>query len=222
MKTRNVQLWVLALAATGFVSAANVVQAGAGIFGSDIGLKINGGNNTFYELSLLGDGRHAPIASGTVTLPVDLVATGFDGLNLGTFNINTDSLLVIGGGVLTFKNDGTNVTSATVAYSVDGGPFQFLNLGFNEDNVNGALGDQRWASTDASVDILTGLANGVHTLSAYTFASTENPTDTIFDSQNGANYNATFTVVPEPTTWAMLVSGLGILVGFQRRRRRLS
>jgi hypothetical protein len=220
MKIRNAKLLALALAAVGFVSTANLVQAGAGIFGSAIGLKINGGNNTFYEMSLLNDPRHAPIASGTVTLPVDLVTTGFDGLNLGTFDINTDSLLVIGGGVLSFKNDGTDVTSTTIAYSVDGGAFQFLNLGFNEDDVNdGAGGDQRWASTDASVNILTGLANGAHTLSAYTFGSTSD-SGNIFDSQNGANYNATFTVVPEPTTYAMMLAGLGVLAGVQRSRRR--
>ena len=221
MNISNHKLWVLAVAAAGFVSVANLVRANDGIFGSDIGLKINGGTNTFYELSLLNDGRHAPIASGTVTLPVDLNTAGFDGLNLGTFDINTDSLLVIGGGVLTFKNGGSDVTSATVAYRIDGGAFQFLNLGFNENDVSGSVGDQRWASTDASVNVLAGLTNGTHTLSAYTFASVNDGTGTVFDSQLGNNYNATFTVVPEPSTWAMMLAGLGVLVVVQHRRRRL-
>lgn len=69
------------------------------------------------------------------------------------------------------------------------------------------------------MNILTGLANGAHTLSAYTFGSTSDSGD-IFDSQNGANFNATFTVVPEPTTYAMMLAGFGVLAGVQRSRRR--
>lgn len=217
MKTPNLKLLALALSAAGFIGLTGIAQAGDGIFGSDIGLQLNGGNTTFYELDLLGDSRHEPIASSTVTLPVDLNTSGFNGLNIGTFNINTDSLMIVGGGVLTFKNGSSDVTGATVAYSIDGGAFQFLNLGFNEDNVSGNTGDQRWASNNSAVNVLAGLTNGTHTISTYTFATAND--GTLYDNNGGPNYTATFTVVPEPSTWGMVLCGFGILLFFQRKRR---
>src|ERR1700761_175869 len=86
------------------------IFADTGIFGTDLGLEsnlINGGTPTFFEADLLGDSRHAPIASGAVTLPVDLNTSGFNGLNLGTFNPSAgDTLTLVGGEALTFKNNG--------------------------------------------------------------------------------------------------------------------
>jgi fibronectin-binding autotransporter adhesin len=40
-------------------------------------------------------------------------------------------------------------------------------------------------------------------------------------SVSGANLQVTFSVIPEPGTLVMLLGGLGMLVGFQRSRRRL-
>jgi hypothetical protein len=219
---KKLTLWLVAV--TLLAPAAHLFGS-AGIFGTDIGLKsnlINGGANTFFEADLLGDSRHAPIASANVTLPVDLNTTGFNGLNLGSFNPGAgDTLTFIGGEALTFKNTGTDVTGTFINYSIDGGAFTGFGLAFNEDNVNGTTGDQRWANTDQTTNLLTGLAPGPHTL-AFFASGTTNSVDSppqIFDSNGGANYTASFTVVPEPAT--ILLVGPALLGGlfFVRRRR---
>ena len=70
MKTRHsVKLIALALTAAAFLGLHSNARAGAGIFGSDDGLKLNGGAFTFYENSLQNDGRHNPLVSGGITLP---------------------------------------------------------------------------------------------------------------------------------------------------------
>ncbi len=225
MKTRDlIKLFVLAIVATGFVSLGNDAFAAAGIFGSDDGLQLNGGAFTFYENSLQGDNRHDPLVSGGVTGAPTLVTTGLPG-GLGTFDPSMgDSLLLIGGEALTYKNNGTDVTGAFVNYSIDGGAFSSISLTFNEDNVNGATGDQRWANTDFSIDLLNGQSLGTHTLAFYISATTDgvDSDPILYDNNGGLNFNTTFTLIPEPSTWAMMVGGFGILVAFQRRRRRLS
>ena len=224
MKTRNaLKLIALSLTTAGFLGLQNHAQAAAGIFGSDDGLRLNGGAFTFYENSLSGDGRHNPLVTGGVTVGPTLVTTGLPA-SLGSFNpFAGDTLLLIGGEALTFKNNGTDVTGAFVNYSIDGGVFSSISLTFNEDNVGGGTGDQRWANTDFAVDLLSGQTLGTHTLSFYISATTNgvDADPVIFDNNGGSNFNSTFTVVPEPSTWAMLLCGFGILLGVQRRRRRL-
>ncbi|HEY3663673.1 MAG TPA: hypothetical protein VGL24_11015, partial [Chthoniobacterales bacterium] len=136
MKTRaSLKLIALALTAASFVVLGNHAYAGAGIFGSDEGLTINGGAFTFYENSLQGDSRHNPLVAGGVTGGPTLVTTGLPA-SLGSFNpFAGDSLLLIGGEALTFKNGATDVTGAFVNFSIDGGAFSSISLTFNEDNV---------------------------------------------------------------------------------------
>ena len=210
--------------------ASSRLFADTGIFGTDLGLEsnlINGGTPTFFEADLLGDSRHAPLASGAVTLPVDLNTSGFNGLNLGTFNPSAgDTLTLVGGEALTFKNNGggssgTDVTGTFVNYSIDGGSFMSLSLPFNEDNVSGTSGDQRWASDTYDVNVLTGLSLGTHTIAFFASGTTNG--NQIFDSNGGANYTASFTVVPEPSTWAMgSLVALGLAGSAFRRFRRVA
>ncbi len=173
MKTRtSLKFLTLALAAVSFASLGHNAYAAGGIFGSDDGLQLNGGAFTFYENSLQGDGRHNPLVSGGVTAAPTLVTTGLPA-SLGTFNpFAGDTLFLIGGEALTFKNGSTDVTGAFVNYSIDGGSFSSISLTFNEDNVNGNGGDQRWANTNFSIDLLAGQSLGTHTLSFYVSATT--------------------------------------------------
>ena len=203
--------------------APSVMFGAAGIFGSDIGLKsnkFNAGGNTFFEATLLGDARQAPLANGAVvTLPVTLNTTGFNGLNLGTFNpFAGDTLLFIGGEALTFKNGTTDVTGTAINYKIDGGAFTPFSLTFNEDNVSGSPGDQRWANTDQAVNLLSGLSLGAHTLQFFT-SGTTNDVGAIFDNAGGANFTASFTVVPEPATVLLIAPALLGGMFFVRRRR---
>lgn len=158
--------------------------------------------------------------------------TDFDGANLGTFN--SGDTLQLGGQQKSFKNNGSDVTAHTLHYRIDGGSFQTVALNFQWNNGDGGApaglnnpGDQQWggdvqggnATFTVSSDILSGLSNGAHTLEVFSSITT-NGTDaavTIFNNNGGSNYSATFTVVPEPSSAALL--GLGGLALILRRRK---
>ncbi len=217
---------ILALATLG---TSNTVFAAAGIFGTAIGLEsnlFNSGDNTFFEADLLNDPRFAPtdqgFGSGNVTLPVVLNTSGFNGLNLGAFNPTAgDTLTLIGGELLTFKNNSSDITGAFINYSIDGGAFVPVSIPFNEDNINATTGDQRWASTTNAINVLTGLGNGAHTLSFFASAPTNgvNADPQIFDSNSGNNFTASFSVVPEPGSFALALLGSVGLLTLRRQRR---
>lgn len=144
-------------------------------------------------------------------------ATEFHGSNLGTFNLG--SQLYLAGQQKSFKNNGTDVTAHTLFWSLDGGTTSnALSYGFQAD-LGG--GDQRWGSDHVgglTSNILSGLTPGNYTLSVWSTIST-NGTDaptTIFNNRGGLNYNASFTVIPEPS--AALLGGIGALALLRRRR----
>ena len=119
-------------------------------------------------------------------------AIGFNGTGYGT----PASLTLNGGEIKSYKNGGSDVTGAFIHYRVykqtDPAPaFTELNLPFADDLGNG---DQKWAQTNAGVDILAlaTAGNGDYFLEVY-WRITTNGND-IFDSDNGANYKAPFTV----------------------------
>ena len=200
----------LFLAVLGTLPAAS---AASGIFGTGTVLGVNG-TKTLYATTLLNDNRHIPVG---VTTPA-LVLGGVPS-TIGTFNPTVgDALTLRGGEMLTFKNGTDNITGATINYRIDGGSFQTFNLTFNENNVNGAGGDQRWYGEGANINLLTGLSNGNHTLQVYytspfTF-TTGSGTHTI--NNGSANYAFNFTVVPEPA--AALLGSFGLLAILRRRK----
>jgi hypothetical protein len=69
---------------------------------------------------------------------------------------------------------------------------------------------------------MTGIsANGIYNLEVY-FEATSNE-GTQFSNNGGANYIATFEVVPEPSTYALLTLSALAMGGYViRRRRRVS
>jgi hypothetical protein len=192
------------------LASGSVAFSASGIFGTGTALT-NNGTLTFYQTTLLGDSRHQPSGASPTQN-----SAGLDGLDLGEFDpANGDSLTIGGGGVLTFKNGGSDVTGATVFYSVNGGAEVALGLGFNEDNVSGVGGDQRWYSDGAGADLLAGLSNGDHTLTVrYEATNTENGSPQPVHS--AGPFTADFSVIPEPS--AAILGGLGLL-GLLRRRR---
>jgi len=210
--------------------------AASGIFG--VGTVISsdiGGISSLdlFELTLLNDGRNAPAVPGaggeSLGAPTLIntndgggVSTWQDGSNpsLGTFDItNGDTLTLDGGEMLTFKNGGSNVSGADMFYSINGGSFQDATLAFNEDNVGSSTGDQRWYSdTAANANVLSGLSNGTYTLSVY-FRDSNSDDGNDYISNGGNNFNATFTVVPEPSSLMMLL-GSSVFGSFYLLRRK--
>lgn len=152
------------------------VFAAAGIWESYIVL-----NGTFYDVNA---------TTGNPNFPAQ---------NLGTFVAGSIPLTLSGGEVKTFKNNGTDIISARLMYRVyptgsPSGSFTAVNLPWVANLPN--PGDQQWQTTSAGIDLLNGLSDGNYTLEIYYEASTNsvNAPATIYDSNGGANYSATFTV----------------------------
>jgi hypothetical protein len=157
--------------------------------------------------------------------------TDFHGAVLGSFNVG--GTLQIGGQQKSFKNTGTDVTAHNLFWKVSGA---FTGVGMNfqwnfgdvgaPSGLNNA-GDQQWGgdvqggngSLVLSGNVLSGLTPGNYTLEVYSEIST-NSVDALASIANnnaGANYKASFTVVPEPSS--VLLGGLGALALLRRRRR---
>jgi hypothetical protein len=212
--------------------------ASSGTFGFGIELDgtgataTNSGVTTLYALDNSGTTRLLPTGStATLTSSWTGASTGAaPTFNLGTFVLGSGSTLTLdGGAILTFKNGGSDVTSANLNYRItpgigaSGSFASAINLPFNEDNVSGNTGDQRWATEALTTNLLTGLGAGTYTIDVFGAAPSSDGTH--FESNTGANFGATFTVqaaavVPEPGTWAMMIGGLGMLFGFQALRRK--
>ncbi len=216
-------------AATALTVLSGAVHASDGIFGTGIVLSLTTGGVSsldLFETTLLNDGRQAPLTSGggvSHGAPTLITTGGWDtgsGPSLGTFDTTQgDSLTLDGGEVLTFKNSGSDVTGALVGYSINGAGFTEKGLSFNEDNVSGNNGDQRWYSDSAiSTDMLSGLSNGTYTLSVYYHATTNDGDK--YANNNSNNFKATFTVVPEPSSLMMLLSSCVCGTFYLIRRRR--
>jgi hypothetical protein len=211
------------------LSTAVMSHADDGIFANYIGLNVNGGGNVWYGL----------IQPGPNTL------TAFQGLSIGTFT-TSQTLLISGGEVDTYKNEGANdatqgnnVTGAYLGYEVNEltpanipGSFSYLSLGFTANepfndaasNPDSTSGDQKWAQIPSTPNVISGLVPGTYQLEVYFYATTsdtDNDTSTpdLYSSNNGNNYIANFTVVPEPTTLALAgLSGLAAFLGIRRRK----
>lgn len=176
------------------------VLASTGFFGNGfIVLSLNGGSSTFYDLN-----------PQTQTLNPD-----FNGTFLGTFDPSLgDSLVIKGAEFNTFQDSGDNVSAVFLNYrDYSGAPPSFSSLSI--DFVSQSGNNKFWQSTNKNVSLLNGLANGNYFFEV--FGSGNTTAGDIFYSNNSANYTATFTVVPEPGTWA---AGAMTLIGCFYLRRR--
>jgi hypothetical protein len=197
---------------------------GTGIFGSYVGINANGSGNTFY-------GAQQPGSN---------FLTAFQGLDLGTFNTvsASDTLLLSGAEVLTFKNGTGNVTGSEVQWKVNrvtaptsDGSFAAVAVNFTADatfsdaagNSFSGGGDQKWANIASTPDVLSGLSAGTivspiqYELEVF-FRSFTNEGDR-FSNNGGSNFTATFEVVPEPSSYALLLGLVGLTFVMFRRRK---
>ncbi len=190
------------------LALATGAQAAAGFFGSFINITTNG--------------SAAWQAMGT-----------FNGSSLGTFDKSAGQTLAITGGEgLTWESDGDEVTSVAMQYSIQptGGTHSHTALNLKqtaEGSFSDALGQSytspggswntKWSDPSdwGSVDVLDGLSNGTYELQVY--LTGDGDAGPIVEDNGGAYYTATFTVVPEPSSAALL--GLGGLALILRRRK---
>jgi len=214
-------LLAAAVTAAAFLLASNRVQAATGVFGSYIGINPNAAGNTWYVAQ----------APGSVSL------ASFNRANLGSFNLSqTPSLFVSAWQLETFKNGGGDVTGAALFYRVyqQGSTrpiFTQLNGNFIANStftdaggvtITGS-GDQLWGQnpTGTYANVLNGIS--VSSLTTYEleiyFRATSNEGDR-FSNNGGLNYVASFNVIPEPSTYALLGLGALTLGGYALRRRK--
>lgn len=191
----------IALAAMLIVSVNT--HAASGIFESYGIIKINASTNVYYDMQ------------------ATTVNPDFQGANFGTFNTGVgNTLTLVGGEIKTFKNGGSDVTGAFFNYrvfKVGDSPGSFIEFGLPFGANLPAPGDQRWDKTNQNVNLLSGLGNGNYTLEVFARATATGPTQTHFSNNGGANYTASFTVIPEPASAVLGLLGSVLLV----RRRRI-
>ncbi|MFN4911107.1 MAG: hypothetical protein ACK5G8_07695, partial [Flavobacteriales bacterium] len=162
---------------------------------SFIGLAQSAGfNNTFAILSLNG------AANSYYDLNAATANADFNGANLGTFNPAYNSLILNGAEQNVWKCGGCDLTSTRLYYRVyltsgTGGGFTSINLPWTSGFNNGCGGqDQMWSTTTGNINILSGLSPGTYNLELYSDASVTCSGGTVYASNNGSNYIATFTV----------------------------
>ena len=145
-------------------------------------LSLNGGGNTYYDLN---------------------AATGnpdFQNTNLGTFDLSSNTLVLKGAEHNVWKCGGCDLTSTTIHYRVyptNGSPSNFSALGlpWTSGFNNGCGGqDQMWSAWGNNINLLSGLNSGSYYLEVYSSSSVTCAGGTVYASNGGANYKATFSV----------------------------
>ncbi|MEI6083959.1 MAG: PEP-CTERM sorting domain-containing protein [Verrucomicrobiota bacterium] len=200
------------------LTLANAAFAASGIWGSFIQLTTNAATPQWYDVQY------------SSALP-----NFTNGVNLGTYNPALGNTLVISGGeVDIFKNGTDNVTGANLNWRLiigtTTGAFTKVTLGFTlNEPFNNAAGDaaavggsfdQKWAQIATTTNLLVGLLPGTYKLDIYfdsPFVFTGG-SGTNYSNNGGANYQASFVVVPEPSTF-LLVS-LALVPFYLRCRRK--
>ncbi|MBS0659098.1 MAG: PEP-CTERM sorting domain-containing protein [Verrucomicrobia bacterium] len=217
------------LAASLLVTSAYAQQTG--IFQSYIVTAQNGTINAGTSYGTSGNSNIGANVSNGAAGALSTTESGAP--DLGSYNIFFNTL-TLNGQVLTFKNGGGDVTAAFLNYRIyptgaPTGSFTAINLGFTSNSTFSDVGgnsftnagDQLWAN-GVPLNLLTasgfsGIGSQQYTLEVF-FSINSNLGDR-FNSANGSNYFATFTVVPEPSTYAAGALLVG-LVGWQVRRRK--
>ena len=167
----------------------------------------------------------------------------FSGANLGTFNILSTDVTIGGntysaGGLLQLKGAELKTNSnnsdyqnsvnfarmfyAVTAVGVNPSSFTTLNMSLTSE----AWPNYTWANTATSANLLQGLAVGSYQLAVYfeTNGSYWTGSQQFYsinpDNNSGANYVATFNVVPEPSTGMMMGLGIAGLLVVRRFRKK--
>ena len=218
-----------------FVGSNQWSQAGVNIVDDFIILKALGTGATFSGENYYDVKRDA-----------SLLNPNFSGANLGTFNILSTAVTIGGntysaGGILQLSGaelktkvaptgDYQNSNNfARMAYAItqagtSPSSFTLLNLNFNGENPS--YPDYKWSTTGQTTNLLDGLAVGSYQLAVYfeTNGSYWQDGQKFYsinpDNNSGANYVATFNVVPEPSTGMMMGLGIAGLLVVRRFRKK--
>ena len=170
------------------------------------------------------------------------VEPALDASSLGSFDVNTDSLIFSQGETLTFQNSGHSTFAFAIAYrvrlasdstSTDPSAYNFISMG---DGLDLGGGDEKGEFTGGTIDLLASLAapaiatdyavDIIHKVGAWEggsnferLASYENinPGSTSWASTDA--FTANFTVVPEPNAYALIAGMFGLAYIVIKRRK---
>lgn len=177
-----------------------------------LGVYLLSANVCKATLSFIGNGYVIlnPNSSGDTYYKVDSYNTSGNPPFTGNlFSIQTGQSLLLGGEIQTYPSEyGVTVT---MYYAIDqNSSFSSINLNYFQTQNN----NDWWHNVDA-VNIDNGLSNGSHTL--YVWFSATDGSSTVYDNNGGINYSATFSVVPEPITRAVIIWGALMVAGAAAR-----
>lgn len=160
----------------------------------------------------------------------------FDNTALGTYS-NTSTLNISAYDIKVWKDtaNGGDVTGGTFYWTVYSGArpgtpsFSSISLGFIENiSTNGSVVNQKWGFSGGTTSILANPNVSFSGNNNYTFEfyvqvnGGNNPAGSLYDNNGGAadNYTATFSTIPEPSTYALLALSAAGFGGYVIRRRR--
>ena len=197
------------------------VQAATGIFGAYVTI-----GGTKYKSSASYDGAEATLGASS----------------LGTFDVDTDSLIFSQAETLTFQNSGHSTFAFDIAYNVrlatdskstHPGDYIFIGMG---DGVDLGGGDEKGEFTGGTTDFLSDITAPViatdyavdiiHKVGAWEGGgdferlanlNEINPGSTSWGATDA--FTATFTVVPEPNAYALIAGMFGLAYIALKRRQ---
>jgi hypothetical protein len=200
----------------GFVALTTASQAATGFFSYlYVVTNLNGAGNVFNQVRT-GSTPGTGAASG-----YDLTSDGVNPqfLNFGSLS-SSSNLTIKGFEYKTFNDNSSSVTFANLYYRIypTGSPTGSFTQIQTNSPISASGNNKTWQVTNGSANLLSGLSNGNYTMEIYTESYTNgvNTAGNIFGFSS--NPTATFTVVPEPTTWVLLAGGLTTLMVYRRRR----
>jgi len=184
---------------------------------------------TFASATMIQNCVNNQFYNTTATTPPDSInpsAILLNQYNFGPFFQNSNTLILRGGEVKTYKNPGANVCGAKLHYTVytagnqPANPvFTILDLPFKESCTPNSFPtggpcfnatDQKWAKENYNIDLTT-YPPGDYILEVYyavpgSYTSTSACNDTLYVNNTGSNYKALFQIKPQPIVTAGLLN----------------
>jgi hypothetical protein len=217
--------WVNGNAANFSTVPTTVTISEAGINATDVSLA-NGYTITGNTLGIINGGYNGiSVGSGTATVSSYIDASAGGMTNYGNGTLKLDGGAVIGGALTIGNSTNGTIWFDAGNYTVTGYTANYASNGTYKFTLGGATVNLSTLYASGNIDFATaGPLSGDYVIANYTslngtFANVlDLPTGYTLDyNYNSANEIA-LVAAPEPSTWAMLLGGLGMLAMFRRRR----